>query len=89
MSSLLRRATVGAGTLKAFRLSDLPARVREYGVFEFERIEVALGSDFWALTDQVSEMKGVAEHPSDRVYYIPLEAWEKVERKFKVEQVAA
>lgn len=90
MSSSPRRVSAGAGTLKAFRLSDLPAQVLEYGVSEFERIEVALGVG--SPLDAVSEMVDIqraAERPSDRVYYIPVEAWVKVGREFGLVQVAA
>lgn len=86
MSTFLRRATAGTGTLRAFRLADLPDRVRQYGVSEFERIEFALGVTFYESLDEVTEVARVADHPSDRVYYIPESAYEKIARKFRLDR---
>lgn len=73
--------------LRAFRLSDLPERVREYGVFEFERAEVeGNGDEFSALAlVEVARVARAAHCPSDRVYWIGVLAWERTMRKFRLD----
>lgn len=60
--------TEGRRGLKAFRLSDVPPEIRE-------RAKTRLLKIVDSPTERI--MLGVAaDAPSDRVYWIPVEAWE-------------
>lgn len=56
--------------LRPFRLSDLPMKIRKRGV----DIAIKRTNGFY----ESLEIARVAEHPSDRVYYVSREAWDRV-----------
>lgn len=69
----IRPTTEGRRGLKPFRLSDVPKPIRERAKERLLKIEPS---------PTAAVMIGLAcEDPSDRVYWIPAEAWEAESRK--------
>jgi hypothetical protein len=83
MSRLSRKGEA----LRAFRLSDLPPHVREWGVAQFTEQEIErCGGEFAALSLViVAQVKHAAECPSEDTYWISEKAYVRLLRKFKLD----
>lgn len=76
--------TEGRLALVPVRLSDLPKKVRSYGIREFLRRDGEIAG-IAALLDN-TKVEQAALYPSDRVYWIPEVAYRKVERRFHLDR---